>query len=63
MFICNHRDLAPGQRQINGLPDQVLITAVLRIDCHCAIAEQGFRAGGGHNQMAIVIAQGITDMP
>jgi hypothetical protein len=38
------------QRQLDGLADQVGVALVLRMHHHGDVAEQGFRAGGGHGE-------------
>ena len=40
-----------AQRQPHVLADQVLVALVFRMHGHGHVAEQGFRAGGGDDQM------------
>ena len=48
VFIGDHRDLAAQHRHQHLLADELLVALILRMDCHGGIAQDGFRAGGGH---------------
>ena len=63
MLVDDDRDVPPGQGQFDGLADQVGIAFVAGCHGHGAIAEQGFRAGGGDHQVALLGRQGVADVP
>ena len=44
-------NLASGQRQQHGFADQTGVARIVRVHHHRDVAEQGFRAGGGDDQM------------
>ena len=48
--VSNHRDPAAAQRQLYLTADQVGVAFVLGVHHHSYVAQQGFRAGGGHHQ-------------
>ena len=47
VYICvrDNRDLTVRQRKLQHFSDQILITLVIRIDCHCGITKQSLRTG------------------
>ena len=46
VLICDNRDLTVRQRQFQHLADQILVSLILRVYCHCGITEQCFRTCG-----------------
>ena len=63
MLVDDDRDVPSGQGQFDGLADQVGIALVAGRYGHGAVAEQGFRAGGGDYKMALLGGQGVADVP
>ena len=63
VFIGNHRDFALAQRQLDALADQVLVALVLGMHHHRHVAQHGFRAGGGNDELARAVGQGVGDVP
>ncbi len=63
IVVGNDGDLAAHQRQGHGLADQMLVALVFRVDHHGHVAQHGFRAGGGHHQLAFAAGQGVGDVP
>ncbi len=49
VFVGDDGNLTLGQRQLDGLADQVLIALVVRVHHHRRIAEHGLGSGGGHD--------------
>ena len=63
VIVGDDRDFAIRQRQFDGLADQRGIALVFRVHRHRGVAQHGFRAGGGHHQMAATVGQRITQVP
>ena len=62
--ICDHRDLTVGQRQLQHLADQILISFIFRIDCNGGISEQRLRTGGCDlHKTSFFSDDRIIDMP
>ncbi len=59
VVVGDHRHAAAGQRQHHALADQVRVALIFRVHHHRGIAQQGFRAGGGHDQVVAGFAQGF----
>ena len=56
-------NLTVGQRQLHGLADQMRVAFVFRMHHHRGVAEQGFRAGGGHSQRSAAVGQRVGNRP
>ena len=63
LLVGDDGDAPAGERQLHQLPQQVLVTLIPRMDRHRAVAQHGLRAGGGHHQMALAVAQGVAHVP
>ena len=63
MLIGDDGDAPAGEGQFHPFADEVLVTRVLGVHRHGAVAEQGLRAGGGDHHEAGAIGQGIAHVP
>ena len=63
VFVAHDGDLTIHQRQNALLAYEVLELLVLRVDGHAGIAQHGFGTGGGDDDIAAAIAEGIADIP
>ena len=63
VFVGDDRDLAVGQGQRYMQADQPLITLIVRMHRHSGIAEHGFRASGGNDQITATLGQRIANVP
>ena len=63
MLVGDDGNTPAGEGQFHQFPQQVLIALVAGMHRHRAVAQQGFRAGGGHHQMAGAVGQGIAHVP
>ena len=69
--VGNYRDASAAQGQLYLLADQVGVALVFGVYHHGYVAQQGFRAGGGHHkawcQRAVdslrAIGKGVADVP
>ena len=62
--IADHRDLAVGEGELQHFSDEVLITLVIRVYCHCGIAEKSLRTGRGDlHEFALFTYDGVIDVP
>src|SRR5690606_26269504 len=59
VFISNDGNLATHQWQGYGLADQVLVAFIFRVHHHGHVAQHGFGAGGGHDQLTFTAAQWV----
>ena len=51
MFVGNDRDSAGGQGEFYSFSDEGFITGVGRVDSDGLVAEEGFGAGGGDDNV------------
>ena len=63
ILVAHNGDLTPHQRQDAGLADEVLELLVLRVHRHAGVAEHGFGAGGGDDDVAAAVGERIADVP
>ena len=56
--IGHNRDRPPDQRQAHGFADQMLIAFIIRVHGHAGIAQHGFRACCGDDQVIPFLAEG-----
>ncbi|CDC61384.1 uncharacterized protein BN660_01088 [Clostridium sp. CAG:448] len=63
VIIGNHGDFSPNQRQNQRFSDHTGIALISRVDCHCRVAEQGFRSCGCHLQVSGAVLERVADMP
>ncbi len=61
--VGDDRDIAPGERQLHPLSDQVTIAFIFRVHRDRGIAEHGFGARGGNHQVAAAVAQRVAQVP
>ena len=50
ILVGDDGNLPPGDRQVHGLADQMLIAFVFRVDRHGGVPQHGFWARGGDHQ-------------
>ena len=63
IIVGDHRDQPAGQRQGDGLADQVRVTLVVGMHHHRGVAEHRFRPCRGDHQRAAAVAERIADRP
>ena len=63
VLVGDDRDVSTGQRQRHVQADQVLVAFVAGMDRHGGIAQHGFRAGGGDDQITAALGQRVADVP
>ena len=64
MLISDNRDRPVGKRKLYHLADQILVTGILRIYCHCCISKKRFRSRGRNfNVSAFLTNNRILNMP
>ena len=51
--ISNNGDFAVGKGMNECLANQVLISLVIRMNCHCCVSKHGLDPGGGNNEFLI----------
>ena len=44
--VSDHRDLSVCQWKLQSLSDEMFVSVIIRIDCHCRITKQSLRTGG-----------------
>ena len=59
VIVGDHRDAAAGERQLDELAVQREVARIFRMHHRRGIAEHGFRAGGGDDQVVAGFAQGL----
>src|SRR4051812_12356893 len=61
--VGDNRDIPVYERQFQLLTNQLFITFVGRVDRDRGVSQQGFRPGGGYNDLTGAVSQGVADMP
>jgi len=63
VFVGDDGNRAARQRQRHMQADEILVAFVVGMHGNGGIAQHGFRAGGGDDQIAATLGQRIADMP
>ena len=63
VVVSDHRDLTPGQWQLQGLADQVCVALVFRMHGHGDVAQHGFRARRRNHQAVAAVRRRVADRP
>ena len=63
ILVGHDGDLPVHQGQDAGLAHQVLVALVVGVHGHAGVAQHGLRAGGGHDQIAGAVGQGVAHVP
>ena len=63
VVVFDNRNHAPNNRQTQLLATHLSSARILRIECHGGIAKHGFRACGGHGDIARAIFKRVAEVP
>ena len=63
VVIGNHGNFFVHQGQDNLLAHDGLVAVVIGVDANAAVAQHGLGTGGGHNDLAGAVGQGVADVP
>ena len=69
VVVGDDRDAAPDQRQFDELADQGLVALVVGVNRNGGVAQHGFRAGGGDDQVVVAlggfgaVSQRVLEVP
>ena len=61
--VSDHRDFSVCQWKLQSLSDEVFVSVIIRIDCHCRITKQSLRTGGCDLHITTSVSNRIIDVP